>query len=335
MKKGVKISVIVPIYNVEKYIQECLISILEQNYDNLEIILVNDGTKDNSIKVIEKYLTDKRIKLVNKVNGGLSSARNMGMKVATGEYIHFIDSDDWIEKNLYSRIFDNIEGQEDIILFDRAHVLDRNIKFKNGKKIKKYLASGDVKVNFYKKIAWACWCKIYKKEFLDKYNFKFIEEIIHEDKIWEIETISKAKKIIYIPILGYYYRIKREGSITTSLNIELHKKSCKIIQKEIVKFLQNNSENLDRNFCFRIMLEYYTLELENKKTNLKTYKLKRQYLKYLLNHKIDFITKQEVTIEYIKLYLKTCLIDEDKSLKKIIVKKIYEIYIYIKTLNLK
>ena len=84
-----KISVIIPIYNVEQYIEQCLVSILEQSYDNLEVILVNDGTKDNSMRIIEKYLSDSRIKVINKENGGLSSARNTGLDIATGEYISF------------------------------------------------------------------------------------------------------------------------------------------------------------------------------------------------------------------------------------------------------
>ena len=95
-----KISVIVPVYNVEKYLKQCLDSIVNQTYKNLEIIIVNDGTKDNSMKIVEEYLQDKRIKVINKENGGLSSARNIGIKEATGDYISFIDSDDYISLNM-------------------------------------------------------------------------------------------------------------------------------------------------------------------------------------------------------------------------------------------
>ena len=99
MREDIKISVVIPVYGVEKYIRQCLESIINQTYKNLEIIVVNDGTKDNSMKIVEEYLSDERIKIINKQNGGLSSARNRGMEEATGKYIFFVDSDDWIELN--------------------------------------------------------------------------------------------------------------------------------------------------------------------------------------------------------------------------------------------
>lgn len=88
-----KISIIIPVYGVEKYIKQCLESVINQSYKNLEIIIINDGTEDDSMKIVEKYLSDKRIKVINKENGGLSSARNIGMINSTGEYIYFLDSD--------------------------------------------------------------------------------------------------------------------------------------------------------------------------------------------------------------------------------------------------
>ena len=94
-----KISVIIPIYNVEKYLSRCLESVINQTYKNLEIILVNDGSTDNSSKIIQQYY-DPRIKIINKINGGLSSARNAGLKICTGDYITFVDSDDWIELDM-------------------------------------------------------------------------------------------------------------------------------------------------------------------------------------------------------------------------------------------
>lgn len=99
MKEDIKVSIIIPVYGVEKYISQCLESVINQSYENIEIIVVNDGTKDNSMKIVEEYLLDERIKIINKENGGLASARNRGIEEATGEYIYFLDSDDWIEVN--------------------------------------------------------------------------------------------------------------------------------------------------------------------------------------------------------------------------------------------
>ena len=105
-----KISIIVPIYNVEKYLRKCIDSILNQSYDNLQIILVDDGSPDNCPKICDEYLNkDNRIQVIHKSNGGLSSARNAGIKVANGKYIAFIDSDDYIELNMIEKLVNAIE----------------------------------------------------------------------------------------------------------------------------------------------------------------------------------------------------------------------------------
>ena len=112
-----KISVIIPVYGVEKYIRKCLESVINQTYKNLEIIIVNDETKDNSIKIVEEYIKDPRIRIINKKNEGVAQARNCGLKQATGEYISFIDSDDWLELDLYEKLISNLEN-EDILVFN-------------------------------------------------------------------------------------------------------------------------------------------------------------------------------------------------------------------------
>ena len=112
-----RLSIIIPIYNVEQYIEQCLVSILNKTYKDIEIILVNDGSKDNSMKIIKKYLSDKRIKVINKKNGGLSSARNVGLKIATGEYIAFVDSDDWIRIDKLVELYNIIQNEKlDLII---------------------------------------------------------------------------------------------------------------------------------------------------------------------------------------------------------------------------
>ena len=106
---GDKISVIIPVYNVEKYLDKCIMSVINQSYKNLEIIIVDDGSTDNSRVLCDKYAKiDNRIKVFHKKNGGLSDARNFGLKHATGEFIAFLDSDDWVDKDLYKILYDNI-----------------------------------------------------------------------------------------------------------------------------------------------------------------------------------------------------------------------------------
>ena len=124
MKKPI-ISVIVPIYNVEEYLPKCLDSILNQTFSNIEIICVNDGSTDGSRKVLEEYKKrDFRIKIVDKENGGLSSARNAGMKVAVGEYYSFIDSDDWIDKTMLEKLYENMTTLNTDISICAVHQFD-------------------------------------------------------------------------------------------------------------------------------------------------------------------------------------------------------------------
>ena len=124
MKKP-EISVVVPVYNVEKYLKQCLDSILVQTFSNIEIICVNDGSTDNSRKILEEYKKrDFRIKIVDKKNGGLSSARNAGMKVATGEFYSFIDSDDWIDKTMLEKLYENITALNTDISICAVHQFD-------------------------------------------------------------------------------------------------------------------------------------------------------------------------------------------------------------------
>ena len=127
-----KISIIVPIYNTEKYLQRCIESLINQTYQNLEIILVNDGSTDNSEKICAKYKkTDNRIKVFSKVNGGQSSARNLALENITGDYIGFVDSDDWIALDTYEYLMNIIEkNSADIAFIERIKT--------NGKELKKY-----------------------------------------------------------------------------------------------------------------------------------------------------------------------------------------------------
>lgn len=303
-----KFSLIIPIYNVEKYIEQCLTSILEQSYKNLEIILVNDGTKDNSMKVIEKYLSDSRIKVINKENGGLSSARNAGLEIATGEYISFVDSDDWLDKDLYKMLCSKIEN-EDIILFEYLSISDTQeseeleLRKRNHLKKQKEIF-GDEEERFFKKVSWSCWTKLYRREFIERNSFRFIEGIIYEDINWEIETIYFAKKIKYIPFLGYYYRISRKDSIMNSKKGELHRKSCKIIKEEIENFLNNNQYNMTRGFLGTLLLEIERMKCENDYKSVKLFDASKIFYKYIFNSEVFREGRLRLLSDYI-IYLST------------------------------
>lgn len=241
----IKVSVIIPVYNVEKYIRQCLESVTNQTLKDIEIIVVNDGTKDNSMKIVEEYLSDERIKIINKENGGLSSARNAGMREAQGKYIYFIDSDDFADKEVLSTLYENSENEKmDIVFSNFSYYNDKTKKEKRAKfifpfkeKISKgyyYLYNGE-EINV--------WNRLYKKDFLEKYNFQFIEGIIYEDQDFGFKTIILAEKIKYVANYGYKYRVEREGSIMSSQKKEKSLKSVQILKREMSKFFSNINLN--------------------------------------------------------------------------------------------
>ena len=218
-KNVIKISVIIPVYNVEEYIEQCVESVVNQTLKEIEIIIVNDGTLDNSMKKIERFLSDKRIIVINKGNGGLSSARNAGLEIARGEYISFVDSDDFIEENMLKELYNGSERADivfsNIVLFDEL-----TKKKKKRKNICDELAKENKGYYFWRYMGTEVWNKIYKRAFLKKGNIKFVENILYEDIPFGLYSLFLASKVKYINKYHYYYRVNRENSI---MNME-HKK---------------------------------------------------------------------------------------------------------------
>lgn len=298
-----KISVIVPVYNVEKYLKQCLDSIVNQTYKNLEIIIVNDGTKDNSMKIVEEYLQDKRIKVINKENGGLSSARNIGIKEATGDYISFIDSDDYISLNMYEDLVKNING-EDIIIFNYSRLDDKTKKIVKNKYIKNNkMIILDKKLNYlYSRIELVCWNKIYKATFIKEKKINFLE-IVNEDVFWNIEVFYSAESVKILN-QDYYYRINRSDSITAKGKIKnskdflLQKESYKVIISNLNNLIENNLENYSLGRILYLLLEkeLYNAKLRNE---VEFKKIDLYLKKYLQLQKKDEIEK-EILIERVR-----------------------------------
>ena len=254
-----KISVIIPVYGVEKYIRQCLESIINQTYKNLEIIVVNDGTKDNSMKIVEEYLSDERIKIINKQNGGLSSARNRGIEEATGDYISFIDSDDWIDLNMYKELCSQLID-EDILIYRFFNYDNKKNEIMEEKKVDIYSKNKMIRNKYlYAGLPYSCWSKLYKREYLEKNKFKFLE-IFYEDVVWNLQTIFLTEKIKFIDKKYYYYRVNRENSImnlseqlkikTNTVFKEKQEYSYKIIYQNIENFLNEKEKKFQ-------MVNYY------------------------------------------------------------------------------
>lgn len=223
------ISVIVPVYNVEKYLDRCVLSIQTQSYSNLEIILVDDGSPDRCGELCDLYaLADRRVKVVHKMNGGLGNARNSGIECATGKYITFIDSDDWIGQRHIEDLYKAIVQHDADICFcgcTRAYspgeeVIDRNNYrncFYQGKEIIDNILlpmvgsemSEHEDVQFQSSVCMA----LYSLDLIKNERITFLSEkdLVAEDVFFNISTLSKAKKIVCIPIVSYYYFVNQSS----------------------------------------------------------------------------------------------------------------------------
>ena len=207
--KKVLLSIIIPVYNVEKYLFECVESV--RNYPDTEIILINDGSTDSSGHICDSF-KDENIIVIHKKNGGLSSARNAGLKSAKGKYVYFLDSDDYIKD--FGKILDFISSKEcEILLFDGMgedyythHGLNKNTRYTGIECI-------ETQIKKYKDYPTTVWLGVYQREYLLKNDFFFEENLLHEDELWTQKVLINAKNIFYLNEKLYFYR-QRENSIT-------------------------------------------------------------------------------------------------------------------------
>lgn len=211
---GKKISIIVPIYNTGKYLKRCLNSIIEQEYKNIEIILVNDGSNDNSLSICNSYKNkDDRIIVIDKKHTGVADSRNVGIKRATGEYIGFVDSDDYIDKDMYKKlIFISEKCNAEIAMCDLVQTFKQYDKKRKGKEYFMRLNKEQaLRLLLYDKyIGNYLWVKIFKKELFD--DIKFPTGQIYEDISTTYKLFRKANNLVYLPIKMYHY-YQREESI--------------------------------------------------------------------------------------------------------------------------
>lgn len=208
-----KVSVIVPIYNVEKYLEKCINSLLSQTLEDIQIILVNDGSKDNSGNIAKEYEKNNknRIIYVEKENGGLSDARNYGLKYATGDFIAFLDSDDYIEKNAYEKMYNKaIEENADYVEcdfiweFPNKIRVDKQYPYKNKKEM----------LSFVRVVAWN---KLIKRHLIIDNNLEFPKGLRYEDVEFTYKLIPFINKFAYVDKSFIHY-VQREGSIANVQN---------------------------------------------------------------------------------------------------------------------
>ena len=212
------ISVIVPVYNVEEYLEECLESIREQTYTDIEVILVNDGSTDSSRQICERYCEkDNRFKLINQENQGQSVARNRGVKESIGEYIMFVDSDDVINTNVLEVLLPYMKTDVDIV---ECRLTRKKEEFYLNK-TSTIVFEGNSKEAIlncieFKEVKYCVFTKLYRREIVEK--IPFLEGYIYEDVFTAINYLRYMRKIIVVDYIGYYYRVRPNSTMTKSFN---------------------------------------------------------------------------------------------------------------------
>ncbi len=214
---SIYISVIIPIYNAEKYLPRCLDSIINQTYSNLEIILINDGSSDASGNICDSYAKeDSRVKVIHQSNAGVSAARNAGLDIATGDYISFVDPDDWIESNMYEVLVGTIQGKEiDILRFNayRKGEIINKLPFRGEysnkeleEKILLPLIGAEKFGGMF--ILGVLWLHLYKREVIEDNHIRFNPQLRRcEDRLFTLSSVIHAKSILFVDEVLYHYEV--------------------------------------------------------------------------------------------------------------------------------
>jgi len=241
MKSAIQISVVVPIYNVEKFLEKCLNSVLAQTFESFEVLLVIDGATDNSLDIASRFeAKDSRFKVIEQDNKGLGGARNTGINQAVGKYLFLLDSDDYIEKNALSKSFDYAEKLDlDLLIFNYKKIDEQGVvmsapKFGDGEVDKETAMKNILSL----RTSPQAWNKLYKTAMFSDYDIAYPEKFLHEDLPVTYKLFWCAEKIGYLDESLYYW-LHREGSITRNFTFK-HINDVVISFKEQKDFLKSN-----------------------------------------------------------------------------------------------
>jgi len=271
------ISVIIPVYNVEKYLEKCLNSVIRQTLEDIEIICVNDGSTDNSQQILKEYAQkDERIKIVDKKNGGLSSARNAGLDAATGEYCYFLDSDDWIELNTLEKLYKIIITESvDTVVHSAINIPEDDSCIEMANDCQKWFDSFrkengiyDVPIEINRKIPTVAWNKLYRMDIINKYHCRFPEGLVNEDELFIWTYMIHCKNYYYLDEKLYNYLRRSDSIMGTRDNspkvldiLGIEEEIYKIVKKyknikEYHKYLTKNYINTVKELFHRMPDKY-------------------------------------------------------------------------------
>ena len=277
------VSIIIPVYNVEKFLRDCLESVTAQTYGKYEVILVDDGSTDSSAEICKEYCSmDSRFKLIRKENGGASSARNAGLEQAVGEYIYFLDSDDWLEKDTLETLINCAKKEAADVVFCEAYAINE--------KTDEILTKNYSYHDFYqtgipheqmkamvknKEFHVVVWLLLLKREMLMRNHLAFIEGIMYEDAVFTYQVFCLAERAAHVHRVLYNRRY-RDDSVMTSKKSERNFYSALRAYEEIVKFSESLPEGIEsKEFiarcAYNVLNNYRALEWKAKKKYKQAY----------------------------------------------------------------
>lgn len=292
MEKGL-VSVIIPVYNSELYLSECINSVVKQTYKRLEIILINDGSIDKSFEIMKEFKKlDSRIKIINLTNSGVSYARNIGFKESSGEFIYFMDADDILSENAICKSINYLnKWSSDVCVFNYAYLKEENV-IKNNSSIEK---SEIISQKEY--IKWMLldnsfkgyvWNRLYRRNVIEKLNRNdiFKEDIyIQEDSLFNCEIAIASNKICYLNEILYLYRKNDNSNSNSSLNKENYSKKISVLKamKTKIELL----EDYDKNISAGLRLDYIIIA-NNIICIMKENRLPYKKIKKTINNMFNF-----------------------------------------------
>lgn len=238
-----KVSVIVPVYNVEKYLKRCLDSLINQTLSDIDIICINDGSKDSSLQILEQYAQkDSRIVIYSQENSGLSVARNTGLEHASGEYIGFVDSDDWVDLDFYEKLYNSAKNNNaDIAVADfiREHPNKKPKRLKL--KEEKIYTTPEDKFMICKVHREGCvWNKIYRTEFIHSINLKFVPKMYYEDRDFTIRSLYFSKKLVTTPNTYYRYFVNPKSIVNKRRNY-IQDEHYILVRQQVLQFIKEHN----------------------------------------------------------------------------------------------
>lgn len=296
------VSIIVPVYKVEQYLKRCMDSILNQTYKNIEVIMVNDGSPDNCPALCDEYeKIDSRVRVIHKENGGLSSARNVALDTLNGDYVFFVDSDDWLALDTLEVLNEYLEKDYDMISFQRTYLTEEKVVEKGEKNPKDMDVSQYIDASFLGRYDFFVTTKIFKTEVFN--NVRFLEGRNYEDLEIMHRLFLNMKKVVGLDYFLYYYWKGNEGAITNTItmkNIKDHYLSANEIYRASKKYLEDRGKDAS-NIVAWYKVEMTQLYIDYLKSTDKDAELFAKIKSEIIKEKINFnrLLKQPRYIKYI------------------------------------